>query len=49
MHYTARQLALFFREAMRAENRHQAQAIIAANLGFAGGNEAQKAISRLTR
>jgi precorrin isomerase len=49
MDYTARQLALFFREAMKAENRHQAQAIIAANLGFAGGKEARRAVNELCK
>ncbi|MDR1936848.1 MAG: hypothetical protein LBS49_14970 [Candidatus Accumulibacter sp.] len=47
MGYTARQLALYYREAVAAENRAQAQAIVAANLGFAGGKEAQKAVKGL--
>jgi hypothetical protein len=47
MDYTARQIGLFYREAMKAEGRRQAAAIIAANLGYAGGKEAKKAISRL--
>ncbi|MDR3055264.1 MAG: hypothetical protein LBU53_07665 [Zoogloeaceae bacterium] len=47
MRYTARQIALFFREAIRAENEQQARAICAANLGFSGGKETKNAINEL--
>jgi hypothetical protein len=47
MDYTSRQLALYYREAMRFDAESQAGAIIAANLGFAGGKEAQRAVNRL--
>ena len=47
MGYTLRQLMLYYREAVAAEGRDQAAAIIAANLGFAGGKEAKKAVERL--
>ncbi|MDR1890105.1 MAG: hypothetical protein LBQ81_12135 [Zoogloeaceae bacterium] len=47
MRYTTRQLALYFREAMRAENEQQARAILAANLGFSGGKAAKQALGEL--
>ena len=47
MDYTARQLALFYKEAIAHEAESQAGAILAANLGFAGGKEAQRAVNRL--
>ena len=49
MDYTARQLMLFFKEAIRHENEAQAGAILAANLGFAGGKETQRAVKALLR
>lgn len=49
MDYTLRQLMLFFREAVQHENESQAGAILAANLGFAGGKEALKAVKSLLR
>jgi precorrin isomerase len=48
MDYTARQIALYYREAVAAENERQAAAIVATNLGFAGGKEAKRAVERLT-
>jgi hypothetical protein len=47
MNYTARQLALYYREAIRHENEAQAAAIVAANLGFIGGKEATRVINKL--
>jgi hypothetical protein len=49
MGYTTRQIALFYREAVAGEGERQAAAIVAANLGLAGGKEARKAVERLTR
>ncbi|MDR2259546.1 MAG: hypothetical protein LBE06_01145 [Azoarcus sp.] len=49
MDYTARQLTLFYREAIRHEREAQAAAIVAANLGFAGGKEARRAVDALRR
>jgi hypothetical protein len=49
MDYTARQIALYYREALRYENEAQATAILAANLGFSGGKDAQRAINRLLK
>jgi hypothetical protein len=48
MRYTARQIGLFYKEALRAEAQAQAGAIIAVNLGMAGGKEATKAVKNLT-
>ena len=48
MGYTFRQIALYYREALAAEGRDQAAAIIAANLGMAGGKAAQKAVKQMT-
>jgi hypothetical protein len=48
MGYTTRQLSLYYREAIHHENAAQAAAILAANLGFAGGNAARRAVERLT-
>ncbi|MDR1063250.1 MAG: hypothetical protein LBL48_04850 [Azoarcus sp.] len=48
MGYTMRQIELYYREAFRFENERQAAAIVAANLGFAGGKEAKKAVRALT-
>jgi hypothetical protein len=45
--YTARQLELFYKEGERMDNERQAAAIIAANLGMAGGKEATKAVKNL--
>ena len=49
MDYTKRQITLFYSEAIRAEGRRQASAIVAANLGFAGGKDARRAVSALSR
>jgi hypothetical protein len=49
MAYTVRQIELFYREALRHEAEAQARAIVAANLGFAGGKEARSAVDSLTR
>ncbi|MDR2365188.1 MAG: hypothetical protein LBD68_04940 [Zoogloeaceae bacterium] len=47
MDYTARQIMLFYREAIRHENAEQAGRILAANLGFSGGKAAQRAVKEL--
>jgi hypothetical protein len=47
MDYTGRQIALYYREAVKAEGREQARAIVATNLGLAGGKEARKAVKAL--
>jgi len=49
MRYTQRQIGLFYREAIAFEAESHAAGIIAANLGFTGGKEAQKAVKKLTR
>ena len=41
--------SVYYREATRHENARQAAGIIATNLGFAGGKEAQNAVKKLTR
>lgn len=43
------QIGLYYREARRHENTTQAAAILAANLGQAGGKVAKDAIQRLTK
>ncbi|GHU34226.1 hypothetical protein AGMMS50256_27550 [Betaproteobacteria bacterium] len=48
MSYTARQIGLYYREALKAEGREQARAILATNLGMAGGKEAQKVVKQLS-
>jgi hypothetical protein len=47
MSYTARQIGLYYKEALRAEGREQARAIVATNLGMTGGKEARKAVKDL--
>jgi hypothetical protein len=49
MNYTARQIGLYYKEAVRHENAAQAASIVAANLGFAGGKDATRVIRELTR
>jgi hypothetical protein len=49
MNYTMRQIDLYYREALRHENEAQARAIVAANLGFAGGPAARKTVHELTQ
>ncbi|GHU00014.1 hypothetical protein AGMMS49960_06990 [Betaproteobacteria bacterium] len=49
MDYTARQLTLYYKEALAAEMEAQAGAIVTTNLGFAGGKAAQGAVERLRR
>jgi hypothetical protein len=48
MDYTMRQITLFYREALRHENERQARAIVATNLGLAGGKEAKRTVEQLT-
>jgi hypothetical protein len=48
MNYTARQIGLYYAEALKAEGRAQAHAIIATNLGVNGGKEARKAVKQLS-
>ncbi|WPP47089.1 hypothetical protein [Pseudomonas sp. AN-1] len=45
--YTARQLELFYREALSREDRLQARQLLATNLGFAGGAAAEAELRRL--
>lgn len=46
--YTERQLRLYFREAMRREDRQQARLLLAVNAGMAGGEYAEQELQRLT-
>ena len=48
MGYTQRQLRLYYREAIQAENEAQAARIVAVNLGFAGGSAAKEALAKLS-
>lgn len=47
MDYTARQIRLFHREAVRAESRERADRIEAAALGFGGGKDLPKLLRAL--
>ena len=49
MDYTARQLALYYREALALDAERVADAIMAVNMGLAGGREAQRMVRALRR
>ena len=48
MGYTQRQLSLYYREAIRAENEAQAARIVTINLGVTGCSAVKEALAKLT-
>lgn len=47
MNYTARQLRLYYREALAIDAAHLADSIVAANAGFNGGRQTQRLLRQL--